>query len=124
MAKRDWIIDSRDYGTEDEFRAAVADELARAEHVGYRLGYGMVAVPIRQKIEGAVVTLGWQFKSETVPLVRDGTSQAGPLPEIEPEPEEEPEEHSDDLDLEQPVEEPEVEDHPEPAAVAADPYAT
>ena len=121
MAKRDWIIDSRDYGTEDEFRAAVADELARAEHVGYRLGYGMVAVPIRQKIDGAVVTLGWQFKSETVPLVRDGEPQAGPLPEA---PEPEPEEHSDDLDLESPVDEPEAEqDHPEPAVVGKDPYA-
>lgn len=124
MAKRNWIIDSRDYATEEEFRAAVTDELARAEHSGYRLGFAVVAAPVRQMIDGSVVTLGWEFRAETVPLVREGTPQAGPLPDApEPEPEES-EEHADTADLEpQSADEDEASDFPEPAKVGSDPYA-
>jgi hypothetical protein len=82
-----WTIDSRDYETEEAFRAAVAEELARFEHIGYRQGFGIVAAPIRQRIDGSIVTLGWEFRAERIPLVRDEPeADAGPLPDA-PEPE-------------------------------------
>lgn len=121
-----WVIDQQDYDTEEAFRAAVVDELARFEHIGHRQGFGIVAAPVRQRIGGGIVTLGWQFRAERIPLVQAGQSED--LPEVEMEEDEEivqaaaneriqesaaaeSEEHADDLDR-------------EPASVAtADPYA-
>jgi hypothetical protein len=116
-----WLIDSRDYETEEAFRAAVAEELARFEHIGYRQGFGIVAAPVRQRTTGAIVTLGWEFRAERIPLVRGSEQEAGPLPDA-PEPEDE--------ELEVPAEpederldgEPET-DIPEPAIVGEDKYA-
>lgn len=112
-----WTIETADYETEDGFRAAVADELARFEHIGYRQGFGLVAAPVRQRIGESVVTLGWTFRAERIPMVPGEPQQAGPLPEV-PEPEDElpqvdaePVDDADDVDR-------------EPASVAsADPYA-
>ena len=81
-----WVIDSRDYDTDEAFRAAVAEELARFEHIGYRQGFGIVAAPIRQRYEGAIVTLGWQFRAERIPLVRDEAEEAGGTLPDAPEP--------------------------------------
>lgn len=124
-----WMIETHDFETEEAFRAAVAEELARFEHIGYRQGFGLVAAPVRQRIGDGVVTLAWQFRAERIPLVPGDPRQAGPTPEVSlpeledepseddveagPEPEEidEPEEHADDLDR-------------QPASVATtDPYA-
>lgn len=114
-----WIIDQADYDTEEQFRAAVAEEMARFEHIGHRQGFGLVAAPIRQRVDGGIMTLGWQFRSERIPLVQ--ADRTDPLPEA-PEPEE-------DEELPQvdavPVDHPD-EDEPvrEPASVAtSDPYA-
>jgi hypothetical protein len=122
-----WTIDARDYPeSEEAFRAAVAEELARFEHIGYRQGFGLVAAPIRQRIDGSIVTLGWEFRAERIPLVRD-EQQAGPLPDA---PAPEPEEDDDTVTHAEPVEEdderldsePEAE-IPEPAVVGKDKYA-
>lgn len=124
-----WIIDIRDYETEEAFRAAVAEELARFEHIGYRQGFGLVAAPVRQRIDGGIHTLGWEFRAERIPLVRD-EEQAGPLPDApEPEAEEDIERIGHELGAE-PVDdaaerldgEPEA-DIPEPAVVGKDKYA-
>jgi hypothetical protein len=122
-----WTIDSRDYETEEAFRAAVAEELARFEHIGYRQGFGLVAAPIRQRIDGSIVTLGWEFRAERIPLVRDEPeADAGPLPDA-PEPEdgtdeEPPEVPAEPVDDERLDGEPEAE-IPEPAVVGRDKYA-
>jgi hypothetical protein len=116
VAKRrdSWTIENTDYDTEEQFRAAVADELARFEHIGYRQGFGLVAAPVRQRVGEGIVTLGWEFSAERIPLVGGQPQQAGPMPEA-PEPEPEPVEDA------EPEEEPQ--DFPEPAAVGEDPYA-
>lgn len=101
IALRRWSIDLRDYETEEEFRQAIASELASFEHIGERLGIGLVAAPIRRQMDGGGwFTAGWMFETATVPGVRD------------PDPEDEL------LDLERATFEREgalVEDVPEPA---------
>ena len=94
MAKRTWTIDSRDYGTDDEFRAAVVNELAAFENIGHRIGLALISSPIRERVGSSFTTVGWAFRTETVPAARE-TAQVVPLPgppliPLEPEPAEEP----------------------------------
>lgn len=121
-----WTIDIRDYETEEAFRAAVAEELARFEHIGYRQGFGIVAAPIRQRIDGSIHTLGWQFRAERIPLVRDEAEEAGGTLPDAPEPEDVDDPIFEDAAAPASDErldgEPEAE-IPEPAAVGKDKYA-
>src|SRR5689334_9853264 len=79
IAHREWFINRDDYvdeqGRVDEasFRAAVQNELALAEHIGERLGVAIVAAPIRTKLQmpgSSWFTIGWVFKTATVPAAR------------------------------------------------------
>jgi hypothetical protein len=88
VAKRDWFIDARDYQTDEEFRHAVAAELASFELIGHRIGLALTAAPVRMKIDNSVLTVGWQFQTNAVPLVRQGEAPVAP-PVVE-EPEAEP----------------------------------
>jgi len=71
MAKRTWTLDSRDFATEEEFRAAVQTELAQFEHVGHRIGLAVTAAPIRERIGREFETVGWAFRTDTVPVARE-----------------------------------------------------
>lgn len=81
--KRQWVLRADDFETEDDFRAAVARELADLENIGHRLGGGFIASPLRQATEDAsglteYVTRGWIFEHTFMPVVK---------PKVEPEPE-------------------------------------
>jgi hypothetical protein len=82
IAHRDWSISRDDYRDEDgrtddaSFRAAVQNELALAEHIGERLGVAIVAAPIRTRLAGGShFTVGWAFKTATVPSTREQTPE-------------------------------------------------
>ena len=98
---RDWTLWDTDYPDDSALRAAVQDELAAFEHIGERLGIGIVAVPLRERFEDGkgsvhVKTRGWQFRTCTVPLL----GQAQPAPEpVDVEGEGEPEELGEYHDL-------------------------
>ncbi len=79
---REWMIHSEDYDSEEEFRAAVADELARFEHIGFRTGRALVSAPIRVPIEGAFVTLAWKFQEAFMPAAKP----VEPVEVVDPEP--------------------------------------
>lgn len=74
---RSWAVWAEDYvddyGNDTGFRAAVAEELSRLEHMGERLGVGFVATPVRQQVESGPgrplewQTTAWMFQTETVP---------------------------------------------------------
>jgi hypothetical protein len=49
IALRKWSLSASDYENEAEFRAAVQNELASFEHIGERLGIGVIAAPIRTR---------------------------------------------------------------------------
>lgn len=89
ISLREWSISLSDYETEDDFRQAVASELASFEHIGERLGIGLVAAPIRthQLPDGPWFTVGWVFKTATVPSARSGASEIEALEEALAEPE-------------------------------------
>lgn len=76
MARRDtWTIERLDYELEEDFRAAVVDELARFEHIGYRQGFGIVAAPVRERLDGGgIVTHAWEFTSQRIPLINRDTA--------------------------------------------------
>lgn len=117
MAKRKWTIPNDErYDTEDAFRAAVAEELARHEHVGYRIGLAIVASPLRRRLpDGEIQTLGWVFRTETTPLLSD-EQIARADEDVLPEPEQQPWEPEEELS-EEPVD-------AEPVTVPeGDPYA-
>lgn len=82
MAKRNWTIDSRDYETDSGFRQAVVDELASLENMGHRLGFAFVVAPIRARVNGNFVTVGWSFRSETVPTLREAEAPVEPTAEV------------------------------------------
>lgn len=88
MAKRTWTIYSNDYGHEDEFRAAVVNELAAFENIGHRIGLALTSAPIRERVGSSFHTVGWAFRTDTVPTARETPAPANvvPLP-VEPEPE-------------------------------------
>lgn len=74
IAHREWQIARSDYMTEqgvdeDAFRAAVQHELAMAEHIGERLGVAILAAPRRERLGSLWITLGWVFKTASVPSV-------------------------------------------------------
>lgn len=73
IALRKWSIKAEDYGTDAEFRQAVVNELASFEHIGERLGIGLVAVPVRTRLlpDGDYRTAAWVFQTATVPSTRD-----------------------------------------------------
>lgn len=78
IAHREWSIRRDDYHDEhgriDEraFRDAVQTELALAEHIGERLGVAIVASPVRTRLAGGSwFTVGWVFKTATVPATRE-----------------------------------------------------
>lgn len=71
IALRKWALHAKDYESEDDFRQAVAAELAGFEHIGERLGVGVVAAPIRAQEGGEWFTQAWVFQTATVPGARD-----------------------------------------------------
>jgi hypothetical protein len=84
IALRRWSIDLRDYETEEDFRQAVASELASFEHIGERLGIGLVAAPIRRQMDGGGwFTAGWMFETATVPGVREHEPTADEYADLE-----------------------------------------
>lgn len=83
ISLREWTLSLSDYETEQDFRLAVAQELASFEHIGERLGVGLVAVPVRTRHvpDGGWFTVGWVFRTATVPAAREGTSEIEALEE-------------------------------------------
>lgn len=83
ISMREWSISLRDYETEDDFRQAVQQELASFEHIGERLGIGIVAAPIRTRSRdgGEWFTAGWAFKTATVPAARENATEIEALEE-------------------------------------------
>jgi len=71
IALRKWSLALGDYETEDDFRQAVAAELAGFEHIGERMGVGLVAAPVRANQGGEWFTSAWVFQTATVPGIRD-----------------------------------------------------
>lgn len=94
IAHREWRIDRDDFhdslGRVDEaaFRAAVQNELALAEHICERLGVALVAAPIRTRDlnDGAWLTVGWVFKTATVPGATTPASETQALEDALAEP--------------------------------------
>ena len=80
MAKRTWTLDSRDFSTDDEFRNAVAAELAAFENIGHRIGLALIASPIRERVGRNFLTAGWAFRTETVPTAREAQPGAEVIP--------------------------------------------
>jgi hypothetical protein len=92
ISLREWSLSLSDYETEDDFRAAVQQELASFEHIAERLGVGLVAAPIRTRMRdgGDWFTAGWVFKAATVPAAREAASEIEALEEALSEAEPEP----------------------------------
>jgi hypothetical protein len=72
IALREWSISRDEYHSDNEFREAVAGELASFEHIGERLGIALIAAPIRTQAQdgGTWFTAAWGFKTATVPAAR------------------------------------------------------
>ncbi len=74
---REWFIELEEFEDEDGFRDAVAQELARLENMGHRLGRGFVVTPIRRPrdLGGTVVydTIAWCFSETFMPAVKPRT---------------------------------------------------
>ena len=75
MAKIDmraWSLDAGDYPDDVSFREAVQAELVQSEYLSYRLGIAIVSAPIRaQRVPGGEFeTVGWTFRTATVPAIR------------------------------------------------------
>lgn len=80
---RNWDLDVRDYETVEDFRIAVANELAAFEHIGERFGIALVAAPAKQRVGDRYVTVGWTFNTATVPAARAVEEpEPEPLPEL------------------------------------------
>jgi hypothetical protein len=79
---RQWVIPAEEYADEEEFREAVARELAGLENMGHRLGRGFIVTPLRRARElgGTRVydTIGWAFQETFMPAVASA-------PALEPE---------------------------------------
>jgi hypothetical protein len=77
IALRKWSLSASDYENEAEFRAAIQNELASFEHIGERLGIGLIAAPIRALIPGGgtYYTAGWAFQTATFPAAREASSE-------------------------------------------------
>ncbi len=88
---REWFIELEEFEDEDGFRDAVAQELARLENMGHRLGRGFVVTPIRRPrdLGGTVVydTFAWCFSETFMPAVKPRMSEPEGEPEHVPEPE-------------------------------------
>lgn len=69
IAHREWEVRREDYENDSEFRYAVQQEMSMAEHIGERLGVAIVAAPIRTRSlqGGSWFTVGWVFRTATVP---------------------------------------------------------
>jgi hypothetical protein len=93
ISHREWRIyrddHTDDLGRVDEqgFRAAIQAELAMCENLGERLGVAIVAAPIRTRLNGggSWFTVGWVFKTATVPAAREDevTGAFDDLPEVD-----------------------------------------
>lgn len=111
---RAWFLDRQDYDSDDAFRAAVAQELVQTEYLSYRLGIAVVSAPIRAQLVlgGEYETVGWTFRTATVPAVRF----------VDPDPEDlalAKEQLAREMDhIAEPPEDEEPEIEPEPADVA------
>lgn len=82
ISLREWSLSLSDYETEEDFRAAVQQELASFEHIGERLGVGLVSAPIRARAgSGAWFTAAWVFKTATVPAARETATEIEALEE-------------------------------------------
>jgi hypothetical protein len=88
ISLRKWSISASDYASEQEFRIAIANELASFEHIGERLGIGVIAAPIRTRESGQEwFTAGWVFQTATVPAARERATEVEALEEaLEAEP--------------------------------------
>jgi len=85
---RQWRLDRSDYESDQEFREAVQTELAAFEHIGERLGIGLVSAPIRTRVlpDGDWQTSGWFFKTATVPAAQAAASEPSDEDEAPDEP--------------------------------------
>lgn len=83
ISLRKWSLSLSDYETEQDFREAVQAELAQFEHIGERLGIGVIAAPIRTRTMdgGEWFTAGWVFQTATVPAARPAASEIEALEE-------------------------------------------
>lgn len=65
---RAWTLHRDEYQDTDQFRLAVANEMAQLEHMGERLGVGFVIAPVRRPADqGGFETVAWFFQTETIP---------------------------------------------------------
>lgn len=94
MAERQWFITDEEFDSTDDFRVAVAEELARLENMGCRLGRGFIVTPIRRpRTVGQTTvydTIGWGFREVFMPALRAEEQpedvDLGAVEEPEPEP--------------------------------------
>lgn len=69
--QRTWLVDSRDYETDAEFRVAVEQELVDVYAIGYRSGRGVIVLPVRAEIaQGVWETIAFAFEETFVPAAR------------------------------------------------------
>lgn len=73
--EREWLIEQADYETVEDFRIAVANELAALENMGHRTGRGFTVSPVRvQQLSSSglpsYVTKGWLFREVFMPAAR------------------------------------------------------
>ncbi len=86
--KGEWRVMAEDFQTDEDFRAAVEQELAGLENMMFRLGDGMQVAPLRAQLQGGeYVTVGYFFRNVFVPAV--GTPGEENVPS-DPDPEEKP----------------------------------
>lgn len=91
---REWFITDEEFESTDDFRVAVAEELARLENMGHRLGRGFIVTPIRRSrmigVTEVFDTVGWGFREVVMPALRGGEqpedADLGAVEEPEPEP--------------------------------------
>lgn len=74
---REWQISREEFAYEADFRQAVAEELARLENLGHRVGGAVIATPVRVKSDGQVIrgideyeTVAWVFQHKFMPAAR------------------------------------------------------
>lgn len=87
IAHREWAIRRSDYHTDEDFRAAVENEMVLNVHLLDRLGVALVIAPFRQESGGEWFTDGVVFQTATVPAVREPEA---PTPIVAEAPEAEP----------------------------------
>lgn len=81
IAHREWLLNRSDYRNQhgeiddDLFREAVERESVLNVHIQERLGVAIVSAPVRTRDlpDGAYFTVGWVFRTATVPAATEDT---------------------------------------------------